>query len=56
MKNLLHQKNSKNTISNSLIARYSSLKGIFIWLSTLMSLTELERENAGVFLGGEGRV
>jgi hypothetical protein len=38
-----------------LLARLPSVNMIFKWLSNLVVLTKEDQEDAGVYLGGEGR-
>jgi hypothetical protein len=37
------------------LARLPNVNKIFIWLSSLVVLTKEDQEDAGVYLGGEGR-
>jgi hypothetical protein len=41
--------------SSSLLARLLPINNIIKWLASLVEPTEEEQENAGVYLGGEGR-
>ena len=55
MDNSFPRKGSDMQQPGSFLANLPLINGIFKWLASLIAPTEEEQENAGVYLGGEGR-
>jgi len=55
MDNTFHQEESDAQQPASFSIRLPGVYSLFKWLAELIAPTEEEQENAGVYLGGEGR-
>jgi hypothetical protein len=55
MDNSFHQKGFDTQQPISFLVRLPVVDGILKWLANQLVPTEEEQENAGVYLGGEGR-
>jgi hypothetical protein len=55
MDNSFPQNESDTQQTSSVLDRLPIVNGILKWLAALLGPTEEEQENAGVYLGGEGR-
>jgi hypothetical protein len=52
---LFHPQNSGLLQKSRILAIIKIIDGIFKWLARSIMLTKEDEENAGVYLGGEGR-
>ena len=55
MDNSFRRHESGTQQPSSFLASLQIVNGIFKWLASLLEPTEEDQENAGVYLGGEGR-
>ena len=55
MDNSFHQEEIGTQQPFNLLVRLPIIDGLFKWLAAQIEPTEEEQENAGVYLGGEGR-
>jgi len=55
MDNSFPQNEPDTQQTTSFLGRLPVVNNLFKWLASLLEPTEAEQENAGVYLGGEGR-
>ena len=55
MGNSIREQGSGKQHPKSFLVNLPIVNGFFRWLASLIKATEADQENAGVYLGGEGR-